>query len=261
MKKILEFGQWTGKSEKTQLGGFSVTWQERGTYEALVRSKLSSIYNNFVEAPGPDGKTIKFIGAQSFDTEGRWKSIINYADSNNKLANWIVYNFKCKSFQDLINTVNREYQNLYSPDGKWSATVLEKLKETEESGIRNEVFATEMIKKDMEQKGKQVQIKRTVTDSWDDCILGIDLILEFSGRKFTCQVKPYTSINIQRKTRPGLGFYEIQTPSKVKAYKVDYMVFVNTQLNSVFVFENNGLKTNWKSFTLPESSLKSEIRN
>lgn len=254
MKKILEFADFF---EKFQLGGISVNKRQRSIYENLVRSKLESIYNNFIEAPGPDNKTIKFVGVQSFDSEGRWKSIINYADSNNKLANWIVRNFECKTFANIIDTLNREYQNLYSPDGKWFSKVIEILHETEESGIRNEVFAVEMIKKSMEESGKQCQIKRTVTDSWDDCILGIDLVLEYSGKKYTCQVKPYTSMELL----PGMEVYKLQTTSKVKEYEVDYMVFVNIELKSVIVFENKGVKAELKSFLLPKKSLKSIIRN
>ena len=69
-----------------------------------------------------------------------------------------------------------------------------------------------------------------------DAFKGIDLIVNIGNKKYTSQVKPYSTFKEE-----GNKIIVFDT-GNVKPYNVDWMIFINTKSNKIIIFENNPIK-------------------
>jgi Fe-Mn family superoxide dismutase len=69
-----------------------------------------------------------------------------------------------------------------------------------------------------------------------DAFKGIDLIVNIGDKKYTSQVKPYSTFKEE-----GNKIIVFDT-GNVKPYNVDWMIFINTKSNKIIIFENNPIK-------------------
>lgn len=234
----------TSLLENRILGPIIMTSNDFDNYQNLVKSEIDKIYSEKVTIDN-----MIFVAKQSFDSPQRLKSIINYANSNINLCEWIVKKFECISIVDLFNTIREESLNLFSPEGKYFQTVLEKLTNTEAIGIRNEEFAAKYLQDFLAQKQINTKVKRTETDCGDDLLRGIDLYFDYNGKKITSQVKPLKDIKISDEK------IEILSSGKLKPYSVHYLLFVNLKENKVIMFRNKNVTYDNKTVYINTDSL------
>jgi Fe-Mn family superoxide dismutase len=69
-----------------------------------------------------------------------------------------------------------------------------------------------------------------------DAIKGIDLIVNVGDKKYTSQVKPYSTFK-----QDGDKIIVFDT-GNVKPYNVDWMIFINTKSNKIIIFKNNPIQ-------------------
>ena len=226
------------------IGNIPMTYQEFYNYQNLVKSELHKIYSEEITID-----KMVFVAKQSFDNPKRIKSIINYANSNMLLCEWIIEKFKCSTLEELFNSIKRESKNLFSPEGSYFNNVLEKLIYTEGIGIKNEEFAAKFVEDFLAQREIETKVFRTETDCHDDLIEGIDLYFDYKGRKITCQVKPLKDV---KEVGPNLG---ILSSGKLKPYKVNYLIFVNSKKNKAIMFHNKDVTYDNKTAIIKAENL------
>ena len=236
--------------ESVQLGSFLMSDQEFKQYMNLVQTFLFKIYSDKVSI----GR-LQFVGRQSFDHQGRYKSIINYANTNINLLTSIVRDFSIQSCKELFDFLKSDYIKIFSPDGSYFSNTLDILKKTEESGDQNEQLASVYMSFVIKQKtGQDIQVQRTVKDSIDDIIDGVDLYFTLDGKKYTCQVKPlqYARVRVNNFDQPSE--YMVVSSGRIKEYKVDYFIFVNKRTQKFIVFKNRNATIHENTVTFPKSS-------
>lgn len=230
-------------SENYTFGNFSLSYSDFIEYQNLVKSKLDILYDEKIELEG-----FIFVARQSFDSPSRIKSIINYANSNIMLCNWIVENFNCNNKSELLNVIQTHSEDLFLPTGQYFNAVITKLRITESYGVKNEEYAANYLKGLLHNKKIEANVLRTETDCRDDLILGIDLYFMYNGNKITCQVKPFKSIS-------DLGDkLQVTSSGKLKPYNVNYLIFVDFKKDEAYLFKNKGAEYKDKVVTLPKSS-------
>ena len=234
----------TSLFENYTFGPIIMTYNDFYNYQNLVKSEIDKIYSEKVTI---DNMT--FVAKQSFDSPQRLKSIINYANSNTNLCEWIVEKFECISIVDLFNTIREESLNLFSPEGKYFQKVLKTLTNTEAIGIRNEEFAAKYLQDFLAQKQINTKVYRTETDCGDDLLRGIDLYFDYNGKVITSQVKPLKDIKISDEK------IEILSSGKLKPYSVHYLLFVNFKENKVIMFRNKNVTYDNKTVYINTDSL------
>jgi hypothetical protein len=232
--------------ESVQLGTFDMSDQEFNQYKNLVQKFLSEIY--------PDKVNIgdeKFISGQKFDYPGRYKSIINYANTNITLLMSIVKMFSIQNVKELFEFLNKNYKEIFSPEGSSFTNTLNILKKTEEYGNQNEQLAAIYMQSVIKQKtGQNVEVKRTETDSREDLIDGIDIYFTLDGKRYTCQVKPLKEIELFN----NFESYKIKSSGRIKKYNINYFIFVNKNRQKFAVFKNRNVTISGDTLTFPMSS-------
>lgn len=231
--------------EGVQLGTFDMNDQEFNQYKNLVQKLIFEIYPDKVNIGN-----IKFIAGQKFDYTGRYKSIINYANTNVTLLKSIVKLFSIESVKELFEFLNKNYKELFSPEGSGFSNTLSVLKKTEEYGNQNEQLAAMYMQSVIKQKtGQNIEVKRTETDSREDFIDGIDLYFTLDGKRYTCQVKPLKNLEVNNSED-----YKITSSGRIKQYNVSYFVFVNKDRQKFAVFKNRNVTISNDTLTFPKSS-------
>ena len=232
--------------EGVQLGMFDMNDQEFNQYKSLVQKFLFEIYPDKVNIGD-----IKFISGQKFDYPGRYKSIINYANTNVTLLKSIVKMFSIENVKELFEFLNKNYKEIFSSEGSSFANTLNVLKKTEEYGNQNEQLAAMYMQSVIKQKtGQNVEVKRTETDSREDFIDGIDLHFTLDGKRYTCQVKPLKEFELINNSET----YRIKSSGRIKQYNVSYFVFVNKDRQKFAVFKNRNVTISNDTLTFPKSS-------
>ena len=85
-----------------------------------------------------------------------------------------------------------------------------------------------------------------------DAIKGVDLAITLNGKRYTAQVKPFSTILKED------GKITVKDTGNVKPYDVDWLIFINTKSNKILIFENKPIK-NHNQYVFNESSLIHEI--
>lgn len=220
-------------NEAVDIYGISV--YQFSEIKKLIDSILHSIYET-VTIKGIDGE---FVKTQSWEDSNRLKSILNYANTNKLLLIELSKVFKLNRYDDIYQFIKDNANELFIKGGKYFDIVLNKLKITEEAGIKNEEYALEFLENNF--KHMNCKPRRTETDFYDDLILGIDIYFTVSskrnsrlvfGREYTVQVKPLIDFEFTPDA------YQVKTSGVVKKYKVDYYLFVNRKQKKILMFRN-----------------------
>jgi hypothetical protein len=213
--------------ESVSLGNLVLSDSEFNDYKRYLNKRLLDLYPDHVDISGS-----KFVKAQRWETPNRFKSILNYVNTNIMLNSWIVRTFKIESFSGLIQFVHLNTNELFLQDGEYFDQVIKILKTTEEIGMRNEINACKILKNVIFEKlGKNVEVIRTETDSSDDIFDGIDIYFILDDKKWTCQVKPLKDISfIGDKVK-------VKSSGRIKKYSTHYWMFIDSQ-NKFALFKN-----------------------
>lgn len=236
-------------------------------YQDGVTDILKEVFNQFwVE--GTNKEMSGFYGVES--EEGR--SILNNLNTN------------FNSFCLLTKAVNKQIDNINKPEKKFDFSKKENRNEKEISRLlkalnhfkskiftkNNEDFINiiKVLKKlwDRGQKseddvltkiekyfGDSVEIEKTGGHGQKtDAFKGVDLIITLDGKKYTSQVKPFSSMN---KTNDKIT---LKDTGNVKPYSVNWLIFINTKTNKILIFENKPIK-NHNQYVFNVSSLIHEI--
>lgn len=234
--------------ESVSLGNLVLSDSEFNDYKRYLNKRLLDLYPDHVDISGS-----KFVKAQSWEDKDRFKSILNYVNTNIMLNSWIVRTFGIERFSGLIQFVHLNTNELFLQDGKYFDQVIKILKRTEEIGMRNEINACKILQSVIFEKlGKNVQVIRTETDSSDDIFHGIDIYFILNSKKWTCQVKPLKEINIiGDKVR-------VKSSGRIKKYSTHYWMFINDQ-NRFALFQNKNPIINGVELEFDLSNLVSNI--
>lgn len=234
--------------ESVSLGTLILSESEFNDYKKYLNKILLDLYSEHVEISGS-----YFVKAQDWEDKNRFKSILNYTNTNIMLNSWIVRSFGIEGFSELIEFIHFNKNNLFLEGGEYFDKVIEILKKTEEIGIRNEIAACNVLENIIYQKlGVKVSVKRTETDSKDDIFYGIDIYFILNGKKWTCQVKPLKDINI-------IGDkVKVKSSGRIKKYSTHYWMFINEQ-NRFALFQNKNPIINGVELEFDLSNLVSNI--
>lgn len=203
-----------------------------------IRDLIDSLLHSMYETVTIEGINGKFVETQSWEDTNRLKSILNYANTNRLLLIELSNLFKLNSYDEIYQFIKDNSKELFIKGEKYFDIVLNKLKLTEEVGIKNEEYAAEFLKNNF--KDMNCKPRRTETDFYDDLILGIDIYFTVSSlknrtlgnREYTVQVKPLVESELTN------GVYNVKTAGVVKNYKVDYYIFVNRKQKKILMFRN-----------------------
>lgn len=230
--------------ESVTAGPLNLNEQEFKQYKNMISDYLIQIYPNKVNI-----EDLKFIGPQKFDNPGRFKSIINYANTNTTLLKSIVEKFSIESVVELFNFLKQHNRDILAPEGQYFQDTLDILKRTESYGIQNETLAAQFFQNVIKEKtGQDVQVKRSETDSKEDLIDGIDLFFEFNGKRYTCQVKPLVEIKNDGEN------WVVVSNGRIKPYKVSYYIFVDRNRQRFVAFKNRNVSIVGVTLTFDEGS-------
>ena len=233
--------------ENINLGRFSVTDNQFKTYMREVDSIKNSMYPDDIE----EIENLKLLKALPFEKRnGRDYSVLNKVNTNRLLMTKFVKNYNINSFQELINFIKTNKDNIFNQDGSMFQLVWNTIRETEKVGEENEELVVKYIKALAKSVyNEDIEVKREVTSSYNDLILGIDITFKLKEKEFTCQVKPLKSMNYK-------GNDIIVTSSgRIKKYETNYIAFSNAKLGEVLLFRAKNLKFKDDNFILPKTDL------
>lgn len=206
-----------------------VSHDKHRRYKFTIDKILSELYPD----RHPYGN-ILYVKKQPFDIGDGDISIINKAIGNITILKWMFKTFLFKSFLDLLSFVDKNKKDLFLSTGKYFKDILAILRNTENKGRENEIFAINYLNELMISKDIKCKIRQTDICSREDVIDGIDLILS-TDKDWFIQVKPLVSFKLKG------NYYEIKSSGKLKNYsKVHYFIFVNEK--EYLLFTNRGIK-------------------
>lgn len=220
---------------------FKTYWKEQGEYS---RDSMSGIYD--------------------YETEGR--SVLNKLNTN--------FNAFCILLRDLNKVLRREGKKTLTIVGlppreqiietKIFVNYLEEYKDRifDESsatfqGILKMLGITNQIGSETEKEVEKKLKRKFGVDNVEligelgskmDMIQGIDCVITINGKRYTAQIKPYTSMDDSLK-----GFIKM-TGSQSKPYSTDFMIFYQKN-NITVIFKNDNTKIVNGEYLFPESDL------
>jgi Fe-Mn family superoxide dismutase len=188
------------------------------------------------------------------------------SDSARSILNNLNTNFN--TFCLLTKTINKQIDSIKKPNKKFDFSQEEKRTLSE---VNRLIRALGFFKKEIFTKNNEdfVNIINVLTKLWNrgqksedkvlskiesyfgenssvekigghgqksDAFKGIDLIVNIGNKKYTSQVKPYSTFKEE-----GNKIIVFDT-GNVKPYNVDWMIFINTKSNKIIIFENNPIK-------------------
>lgn len=226
-------------NESINLGKFSISDDEYRLYSKLVNSIKNSMYpeNNEIV----DG--LSLTKALPYETKfGRHFSVLNKANTNRMLMTKFVQNYNINSFSELMNFIKTNKDEIFKDDGKIFPLVWETIRKTEKIGEENEELVADYIKNLVKSKlNKDINVKREVTSSYRDMVLGIDLSFFIDDNEYTCQVKPLKSY-----VNDGNSI-SVTSSGRLKEYKTHYISFCNNTTKQVLLFRS-------KNYSLKEDT-------
>jgi superoxide dismutase, Fe-Mn family len=129
-----------------------------------------------------------------------------------------------------ISALNYFKDQIFAKDNPDFVALLEKLKENYEKGELSENKTINKIKNFF---GDRVSVENVSGHGNKiDAIKGIDVIITLDGEIYTAQIKPYSDMSEKD------GIIKIMTNSLIKAYQVDWMIFINDKTEKVLIFKN-----------------------
>lgn len=206
---------------------WGVSYEKHKSYQSLIDKILADIYPDRIYV-----ESFFYVIGQDFDAEGSEISIINKAIGNITVFKAIVRDNNIGSFEEMIQFVIDNRNELFKKGGIYFDNILQILKISERKGIENELKAIQYIESNLKSKNIEFTIKRTPICSQLDVIYGIDLILSIKNKDYYIQVKPLESYTLNEES------YAVKGRGKIKKHKiVHYYIFVGA--NECLLFLNN----------------------
>lgn len=191
-----------------------------------------------------------FIVRQSWEHPDKFKSILNYVNTNKLYHKWLIEEFKITSLPEMIDLIENKKFDLFKEGGKYFNEMIVRLYATEAVGSKNEIEALNFLKRYWSEYNFDGE--RTISDSYADMILGVDIYGTFRNhsKQYTFQVKPLFSFSELKDS------FVVGTMGVAKEYDVDFYIFINTRSYSsthdhnrkiktpkILIFNNNDRKT------------------
>jgi hypothetical protein len=227
-------------------------------YPSFIRKKLKSIYEPlglWGRAPNPNEDCETGFGVINIfphSEQDVW-SVLNRFDTNykveKKLKEW--FNIASKnngSQEDFFYWIEKNKNNLFGPDSKYTKILVELNMETITSGNKNEEFAVSIIK----DKFPNAKVRRFCSGDFRDTLKGIDINVQDGNYDFNIQVKPFTKF-ISSVSPDGKKFFDVQSKIKTQKYSernVNRFMFVNLDLQEFIVFKNEKSKIDQIDYNL-----------
>jgi hypothetical protein len=233
--------------ENINLGRFSITDNEFKIYMREVDSIKNSMYPDEIE----EVEGLKLLKALPFEKRnGRDFSVLNKVNTNRLLMTKFIQNYNIGSFNELIDFIRTNKDSIFKQDGSIFQLVWETIRQTEKAGEENEELVAKYIKAlAMSVYNEDIEVKREVTSSYNDLILGIDITFTLKGKEYTCQVKPLKNISYR-------GNDIIVTSSgRIKKYNTNYIAFSNSKSNEVLLFRGINVRVSGDTFIFPKMGL------
>ena len=233
--------------ENINLGKFSITHDEFKTYMREVDSIKNSMYPDEIE----EVEGLKLLKALPYEKKnGRDYSILNKVNTNRLLMTRFIQNYNVGSFKELIDFIKKNKDNIFRQDGSMFQLVWNTIRQTEKAGEENEELVAKYIKSLAKSVyGEDIEVKREVTSSYNDLILGIDITFTLNSKEYTCQVKPLKNINFR-----GNDII-VSSSGRIKKYNTNYIAFSNAKSNEVLLFRGTNVKISGDSFIFPKTDL------
>jgi len=231
--------------EDINLGRFSISNNEFRKYMNEVDSIKQSMYPNEIEEI--DG--MKLLKALPFEKRnGRDYSVLDKVNTNRLLMTRFIQNYNLRSFDDLLNFIKTNKDQIFKQDGSIFNLVWETIRQTEKAGEENEELVANYIKELAKSLyNEDIEVKREVTSSYKDAVLGIDITFTIKGKDYTCQVKPLKSVSHTEREMI------VSSSGRIKRYKTDYMAFSNAKSNLVLLFRSKNVRVSGDNFIFPKT--------
>jgi hypothetical protein len=233
--------------ENINLGRFSITDNDFKVYMREVDSIKNSMYPSEIE----DVEGLKLLKALPFEKRnGRDFSVLNKVNTNRLLMTRFIQNYNIRSFNELIDFIRTNKDSIFKQDGSMFELVWNTIRQTEKAGEENEELVVEYIKALAKSVyNEDIEVKREVTSSYNDLILGIDITFTLKEKEYTCQVKPLKNISYR-------GNDIIVTSSgRIKKYNTNYIAFSNSKSNEVLLFRGTNVRVSGDTFIFPKMDL------
>lgn len=222
---------------------WGVSYEKHKSYQSLIDKILSGIYPDSIYVDG-----FFYVVGQDFDEPGSEISIINKAIGNITVFKAIVRDNNIKSFDDMIQFVIDNRNELFKKGGTYFDNILQILKISERKGIENELKAIQYIESNLKSKNIDYTIKQSPICSQLDVIYGVDLILTIKNKDYYIQVKPLESWSLVNEN------YVVKGRGKIKKYKiVHYYIFVGANEYLLFKNDDNLQVKNGITYALKEN--------
>ena len=233
--------------ENINLGRFSITDNEFKIYMREVDSIKNSMYPDEIE----EVEGLKLLKALPFEKRnGRDFSVLNKVNTNRLLMTKFIQNYNIGSFNELIDFIRTNKDSIFKQDGSIFQLVWNTIRQTEKAGEENEELVAKYIKALAKSVyGEDIEVKREVTSSYNDLILGIDITFTLNHKDYTCQVKPLKNINFR-----GNDII-VSSSGRIKKYNTNYIAFSNAKTNEVLLFRGTTVKISGDSFIFPKTDL------
>lgn len=235
--------------ENINLGRFSITDAQFKTYMREVDSIRNSMYPGEIE----EVEGLKLLKALPFEKRnGRDFSVLNKVNTNRLLMSRFIQNYNIGSFNELLDFIKINKDNIFRQDGSMFKLVWDTIRQTEKAGEENEELVANYIKSLAKSiYNEDIEVKREVTSSYNDLILGIDITFTLKGKDYTCQVKPLKNVSHSR------GYITVSSSGRIKKYNTNYMAFSNSKTNQVLFFRGTNVRLSGDTFIFPSTDLVS----
>jgi predicted transcriptional regulator len=233
--------------ENVVVGKLNLTDNEFNEYKKKVDSIVAEFYSDMVKWVKAEGQSMKMMNIlPNEEGKNRECSLMTKCNTNLSLLRKIIDWYNVNSFEELINTLNNNKEELFLSTGSKFNDVFKILEKTTELGNIAEDLVRDEFKNLMKKKYDiDVLVYRSPEGSADDMLRGIDVWFMHGTKKITCQVKPLKNLEM-------IGDeYKILISGRAKSYKTDYIAFANVNKNEVLIFKNKNVKVEGYYYIIP----------
>lgn len=155
-----------------------------------------------------------------------------------------------KEINRLVSALNHFKTEIFTKNNEDFINIIKVLKKLWDRGQKSEDSVLVKIEEYFGDAAKLEKISGHGQKT--DAIKGVDLSITLDGKKYTAQIKPFST------TIEEDGKITVKDTGNVKPYDVDWLIFINTKSNKILIFENNPIK-NHNQYVFNESSLIHKI--
>ena len=219
-------------------------------YPQFIRDLLKKIYKplgNYYAKNDPENNCITNEGVWDVyphSETDRW-SLLNKFDTNTRVKDRMLelfYETEPESFRlkEFMDWIEENFFDLLLQGGKYTDELVELNRKTSDRGMQNEDYAMSVLK----EKYPGSVLKRFCSGDIRDTKKGMDIEIEYNGRKFHVQVKPFIKITKYMDQEDTI-YYEVNSEFKTGKYgerTIQLIMFVNYDSKEYILFNNKKAK-------------------